>query len=1051
MSQHTDTSENGFEKLIEKALVGSTIEERKALGIGMTEEAADAQQPEVDKFYWGLPKDFHKREAVDNRRLWSFLEATQADLLAEWQGRGDMRERIEKEIKRKIETVGILDVLRKGIEVDNLQGTKRLHLFYPRPSEADSAESHRLYGLNQFSVTRQAVYSLTYPGNELDLVLFVNGLPIFTFELKNPWTRQTAKYNGIKQYREDRDPKDPIFMYGRCLAHFAVDKDEIYFCTRLQGKKSFFMPFNQGLPDGKGAGNPVNPNGHKTSYLWERILRKDVIADLISNFAMFDYGETKSKKVITHILKNAKKLIFPRYHQLDVVNRLLDEVGTTGVGGKYLIQHSAGSGKSNSIAWLALRLIKATPATMDAARAIALDRQLFQTVIIVTDRKLLDAQLTANVKAFAGGKSIVTHADTSEQLRFAIESGKRVILTTIQKFPYIVDDIRDMSGSNFDVIIDEAHSSQSGIAADKLNATTYRDPDQNGADTDDLIERLIQERKMSPNSSYFAFTATPKPETLERFGIPKPEGGFRPFHLYSMKQAIEEEFIRDVLTNYTTYHSFYECINNTAENPEYSESRAQKKLRKMVEREPHTISAKADVMLSHFDAKVFRSRRLAGKAKAMVVTKDIECAIRYYFALRRLAEQRHLPYNILIAFSGSKTVDGIEYTEAGLNGFPESNTAKEFEKTENRILVVANKYLTGFDQELLCTMYIDKPLAGVLAVQTLSRLNRISPENGKRNEDILVLDFYNTVENMRDSFNDFYTLTSLSDATDPNVLSDIREYLLDVGVFSDEEVDEVFRLYHAGADQQQLSPILDAAQHRFDNDIEWGENGQAEFKMRCKQFVKVYSRIAALMSFDAPTWEKLYWYLRLLIPQLHIPGNGGSESDDLHDHVDLNTYGLARTALNVHVELNDEETTLDPLAPKMVTAGGDEDDRTTLDIIIQHFNERHMNGWDATPDEQRTKVLRIAQIVRSAAQFNSTVVGNPDTEAANRMFEQILNRAMAQQRNSDLSLYRQYRADETFRHDFANLVRAAIEDGDLLSALPYTITNEPNASYAAEP
>lgn len=1037
MSIHTNTRESGFEQLIERALVGSTIEERKEQGINLTAADADAQTP-GENFFWGLPDDFAKREAVDQRRLWSFLESTQADILAQWHGRGNLRERIEKELKRKIEAVGILEVLRKGIEVDNLQGDKRLKLFYPRPSAADSAESHRLYALNQFSVTRQSTYSLTRPGNEIDMVIFVNGLPIFTFELKNPWTGQTAKYDAIKQYRENRDPRDPLLMYGRCIAHFALDKDEIYFCTRLTGKSSFFMPFNQGLPNGMGAGNPVNPNGHKTSYLWERILRKDVIADIISNFAMFDYGEAKTKTVVPHVMKNAKKLIFPRFHQLDVVNRLLDEVGTVGVGGKYLIQHSAGSGKSNSISWLAFKLIKATPATMDAARAVALDKQLFNTVIIVTDRKVLDSQLTANVKAFADSKKIVTHADTSSQLRTAIESGKRIILTTIQKFPYIVDDIRDMSGNNFAIVIDEAHSSQSGIAADKLNATTYRDDDQNGGDIDELIDKLIQERKMSPNASYFAFTATPKRETLERFGIEQPDGSYRPFHLYSMKQAIEEGFIRDVLTNYTTYHSFYEIIKSTEENPEYDEGKAQKLLRKMVEREPHTIAAKADVMLSHFDAKVFRSRRLSGKAKAMVVTKDIECAIRYYFALRKLAEERHLPYNILIAFTGTKEVDGVEYTEAGLNGFPESNTSKEFEKPENRILVVANKYLTGFDQELLCTMYIDKPLAGVLAVQTLSRLNRISPENNKRNEDIFVLDFFNTVDDMKSAFDDFYTSTTLDQATDPNVLSELRETLLDLGVFTEDEVEQFNVLYHNGADQDQLSPILDTAQHRYDEEIEWPENGKADFKMKCKQFVKVYSRIAALMAFDAPAWEKMYWYLRLLILQLKVPANGGIDISDLLDHADLNTYCLGRTALNEHIQLDADETRLDPLAPKMVNAGSNEEDPVTIELIIRHFNERHMNGWDATPEEQRAKVVRIAQIVTAAQQYQTTVVGNPDTEAAERMFEDILNRAMALQRNSDLSLYRQYRADESFRHDFANLVRVAIENADHLNNIRYT-------------
>lgn len=752
----TDTRESGFEQLIERALVGSTIEDRLSRGITLASEFADRQTP-GDNFYWGRPDDFDKNMAIDTRRLWSFLEATQRDRLAEWRGRGDMRERIEKEIERKIETLGTLEVLRKGFEVDNLQGAKRLRLFYPRPSLADSDASQILYGMNQFSVTRQATYSKSRPGNELDMVIYVNGLPIFTFELKNPWTGQTAKYDAIKQYREDRDPRDPMLMFGRCLAHFALDKDEIYFCTHLKGKSSFFMPFNQGLPNGQGAGNPVNPDGHKTSYLWERILRKNVIADLITNFAMMDYGEAKKKQAVPHILRNAKKLIFPRFHQLDVVNRLLDEVGTNGVGGRYLIQHSAGSGKSNSISWLAFKLIKATPETMNAVRAKALDQQLFQTVIIVTDRKVLDGQLTANVKAFAPGKDIVAHADTSKQLKEAIENGKRIILTTIQKFPYIVGDIADMKESNFAVIIDEAHSSQSGIAADNLNASLSRDEDQNGGDIDELIDRLIQERKMSANASYFAFTATPKRETLERFGDALPDGSFRPFHLYSMKQAIEEGFIHDVLTIYTTYHSFYEVAKRTEENPEYDEARAQKLLRRMVEREPHTIAAKADVMLSHYDAKVFRSRKLAGNAKAMVVTKDIECAIRYYFALRKLAEERHLPYNIIIAFSGTKEVDGVEYTEAGLNGFPDTKTPQEFEKPENRILVVANKYLTGFDQELLSTMYIDKPLGGVLAVQTLSRLNRISPENNKRNEDIFVLDFFNTIDDMKTAFDDFYT------------------------------------------------------------------------------------------------------------------------------------------------------------------------------------------------------------------------------------------------------------------------------------------------------
>ncbi len=1034
----TNTREDGFEQLIERTLVGSTIEERAAQGIGVNAQAVDAQTPGADHFYWGLPSDISKREAVDTRRLWSFLRSTQADTLALWQGRGTVEDAVMKELKRTIESRGILDVLRYGLEVDNLQGAKKLRLFYPLPSASDSAISHENYAANQFSVTRQATYSLARPGLEIDMVIFVNGLPLFTLELKNPWTGQTAAYNGEKQYRENRDPRDPLLMFGRCLAHFAVDKDEILFCTKLKGNSTYFMPFNQGLPDGAGAGNPVNPDGMKTSYLWERILRKDVISDIISNFANFDYGEAKTGRKVPHTMKNAKNLIFPRYHQLDVVNKLINDTVTKGVGGKYLIQHSAGSGKSNSITWLAYKLIKATPRSMEAVRARALDQPLFQTVIVVVDRRVLDRQLTANVRAFAYSANIVTHAESSRELRHAIEQGKRIILTTIQKFPFIVDDIRDMRESNFAVIIDEAHSSQSGIAADKLNTALGYDPDQGGDDSDQLIQQLIDGRKLSPNASYIAFTATPKRETLERFGIEQPDGSFKPFHLYSMKQAIEEGFILDVLTNYTTYHSFYEVAKRLEDNPEYEEARAQKILKRMVEREPHTIQTKAEVMMSHFDAKVFRSRKLKGKAKAMVVTKDIECAIRYYHALRKLAEGK--PYKILIAFSDKKTVDEVEYTESMLNGFPDTVTPEEFEKDENRLLVVANKYLTGFDQPKLSVMYIDKPLAGVLAVQTLSRLNRTAPELGKRNEDIFVLDFFNTVEDMKESFDDFYTSTTLDQATDPNVLSDLRHTLLDIGVFTQEEVNQFIELYLRGADQEQLAPILDTAQHRYDEEIVWGDNGQADFKMKCKQFVKVYSRIAAIMAFDAPEWEKLFWYLRLLIPQLKVPANGGIDISDLLDRTNLNTYCLSRTAINEHIELDAEETRLDPLAPTMVTAGGGEEETTQFDIIIEHFNERHMSGWEATPEERREKIVTMARIISHNQRFLTQVVGNPDVEAANRRFNDIVDEVMYQQRSADNSLYRQY-SNEGFRYDFINAIRAALDNGDHLSRIELHPTN----------
>lgn len=1031
----TSTNEQAFEALIEKALVGSTVEERGGFAAQAAEPAEQYVGP--NQFYWGNPGDFNDKLAIDTVRLWSFLETTQGDKLAAWAGRGKLHDAVEKAIKARIDAAGTLELLRNGLEIDNLVGEKKLVLFYPKPSAADSQTAQDEYAKNQFSITRQVVTKTRGKAQIPDMTIFINGLPIFCIELKNPWTHQTARYNGIKQLKEDRDPREPLFAFGRCIAFFTFDKDETFFTTRLQGDKTFIMPFNKGLPDGKGAGNPVNPNGHKTSYLWDSIFSKDSIADIIGNFAHIDYGEAKKGGVVAHTMKNAKRLIFPRFHQYDAVSRIIADVQEKGVGHRYLIQHSAGSGKSNSITWLAFKLLKATPDSMNAKRAKALNEQLFQTVIIVTDRKILDKQLTLNLQAFdkrAKGSKIVQHADSSKELRTAIENGTRIILTTIQKFPFIVGDIGNMNDRNFAVIIDEAHSSQSGVAADKLNASLYRDPDCNGADTDDLIKKLIEERKMSENTSYFAFTATPTRYTLERFGEelpPDEEGKIKhvPFHLYSMKQAIEEGFIRDVLTNYTTYRSFYEAGKKVEENPEYNEERAQKLLKKMVEREPHTIAAKAEVMLDHFDTKVYRSHRLKGKAKAMVVTKDIECAIRYYLALKKLAQERNLPYKILVAFSGEKEVDHATYTEAELNGFPETKTAEIFDVDENKILVVANKYLTGFDQPKLCTMYIDKPLAGVLAVQTLSRLNRIAPEYGKRDEDITVLDFYNTIDDMKESFDPYFTTTTLSDKTDPNILHELRQTLMDFGVFYEDEINLFIDLYLNGADQSEFTPILDRAQHRFDVEIDWPELGKADFKMKCKQFVKVYSRLAALLPFNVPEWEKLYWFLKFLIPQLHVPTNGGDDMSDLLDNTNLSTYCLSRTAVNQKISLDDEETVIDPTAAAMAGASGD-DDRTELDIILEHFRERHMDGWEATADEQKIKVINIAKNVSTSPEFIATVVGNPDTEAAAKMIKQLIEKEILRHRKIDNQLYRQYHTNPEFHDEFDTLVSAALDNLD---------------------
>lgn len=1015
------TNEQAFEYLIEKALVGSTVEERKATG----NEDIDAQNPGPDQYYWGRPKDMSSKLAIDVHRLWSFLKSTQKDVLAEYKGK-DLQASVERQIFSDISTFGIIKVIRDGVDVNNIH----LRLFFPKPSPSGSEESKVKYAKNQFSVTRQQTFSLLNPGLEIDMVVFINGLPIFTFELKNPWTYQTAKYNGQKQYKEDRSPREPLLNYGRCLAHFAMDKDEVYFTTRLAGKDTYFMPFNKGLPNGQGAGNPPSEDGsYKTSYMWKMILRKDTVSDILMNYVMFDYGEAKTGRTVPHILKNAKRLIFPRFHQLDVVSKLNSDVASVGVGKTYLIEHSAGSGKSNSITWLAYKLIALCPASMDAVRAKALDLNIFDSAIVVTDRRLLDKQITGNIKAFGHSEKIVAHADSSKDLKTAIESGKRIIITTIQKFPYICDTIADVSDRNFAIIIDEAHSSQSGIAADKLNTTVQKDADQDGGDTDALLEKLMKDRKMSKNCSYFAFTATPKKETLERFGTEDENGKFHPFHLYSMKQAIEEGFILDVLTNYTTYHSYYELTKSIEGNPEYETERAQKMLRRYVEREPKTIRAKAEVMLTHFDAKMYRNHKLKGHAKALVVTKDIECAISYYMALCEIKAEKKLPYNILIAFSGSKNISGRDYTEALLNGFPDSKTAEEFDKDENRILVVANKYITGFDQPKLAAMYIDKPLDGVLAVQALSRLNRSAPELGKLSEDLFILDFYNTKEGIKEAFDPFYTATTLSEATDVNILHQLKATLLSFGVFDMDEVNQFIDLYVHGASADEFAPIIDRASDRFNNEIEWPDNGKADFKMKCKQFVKIYSRVAAIMDYEVLDWEKLFWFLRLLIPQLIVSGPGMDDIRDLLDSVDLNTYGLRRTALNETIVLDAGESTIDPLKPTMVNAHPTDDpDKDPLDEIIKEFNERWFRGWEATPDDQKEKLINITRAVAGDADYQNLVIGNPDQQAVEAAMAVIIDRIIRQKRKSDMSLYREYQQNDSFKAGFRNIITRMLDN-----------------------
>ena len=1007
----SQTNEAALEATIEKKLTGSCLEEIKQEG--------NLQEPKElyrsgNGYYIGHATDFNTKYAIDEVRFWHFLETTQKEELAKLQKQNDWKLKILDRLDRMIKKYGILRLLRKGLEVDDAHFT----LFYVLPLASSSQTVKDNFDSNEFSVTRQVRYSLTNPREEIDMVLFINGLPFSTMELKNHWTGQNAKVHGQNQYKFKRDITQPLLNFGRCVVHFAVDTDEVYMTTKLDGGNTFFLPFNLGHNYGKG--NPPNPFGHKTAYLWDEVLTRDSIANIIQHFVRFDGKETDAL--------NKKTLYFPRYHQMNVVRKLIADASKNGVGRTYLIQHSAGSGKSNSITWAAYQLIETYPENENTPGSKGINNPLFDSVIVVTDRRLLDKQLRENIKEFSEVKNIVAPAYSSKELKENLESGKRIIITTIQKFPFIVDGIADLSDKRFAVIIDEAHSSQSGSAADNMNRamSSNNSEEEEEEDPQDKILEVMRSRKMSKNASYLAFTATPKSNTLEKFGELQADGKYKPFHLYSMKQAIEEGFILDVLANYTTYKSYYEIEKSIEDNPLFDTAKAQKKLRAFVERDKQTIATKAEIMLEHFLSNIVNKKKLKGKAKAMVVTQSIESAIKYYLALKNILKDKGNPFQIAIAFSGKKTIDGIEYSEDSLNGFPEKDTRDKFNEDEFKILVVANKYLTGFDQPKLTAMYVDKKLQSVLAVQALSRLNRAADKLGKKTEDLFVLDFFNSVEDIKDSFDPFYTATSLNSATDVNVLHEIKGVLDDVGVYEWYEVEDFVAKYFNKVDAQELSPIIDIAADRFNSQLALEDSEKADFKIKAKQFVKIYGQMASILPYEVVQWEKLFWFLKFLIPKMIIIDPTIDAMDELLNSVDLSTYGLERVKLNTSIGLDDSETELDPQNPNPRGAHGSDKEEDPLDLIINSFNERWFQGWEATPEDQRIKFVTLGKYIQAHPDYASKVADN--TDAANRdlAFKKILDEVMSKQRKNELELYRLYAKDDAFYQAFFDTMKRMV-------------------------
>jgi len=837
----------------------------------------------------------------------------------------------------------MLDCLRHGVTD---RGVK-LRLAFFRPATGMNPETLDLYGRNILSVTRQVRFSEKKPGLFLDVLLSLNGLPVATAELKNPFTGQTVEH-AKKQYRTDRDPSEPLFQFKkRALVHFAADPDEAWMTTRMAGKDTHFLPFNKGRNGGKG--NPDNPaSGWKTAYLWEEVWERDSWLDILARFVHLAVEEKvkDGKKV------RKETIVFPRYHQLDAVRKLLAAAKAEGPGKNYLIQHSAGSGKSNSIAWLAHRL-----ASLHDDR----DRLSFDSIIVVTDRRVLDKQLQDTIYQFEHRQGVVQKIDEdSGQLAEALASGTRIVITTLQKFSFVLDKIKDLPRRNYALIVDEAHSSQTGESATNLRrvlaATSLEEAegkeDGGSADAEDEILKVIDARGPQKNMSFFAFTATPKHKTLEMFGRDGSDGKPVPFHLYSMRQAIEEGFILDVLTNYTTYKTYYKLSKAVEDDPEMDRTRATNAIARFVSLHPHNLAQKTEVMVEHF--RNFTAKKIGGRGKAMVVTRSRLHAVRFKREFDKYLKDRgYSNTRALVAFSGAASDGGIDYTETGMNGFGERQLPERFDSDEHQILIVAEKYQTGFDQPLLHTMYVDKKLDGLQAVQTLSRLNRICPGKG----DTFVLDFQNEAEDVLAAFKPFYEQTRIEDRVDPNLLYTLKHKLDGFQIYWAQEIEDFARVFFKPPGQQReqdkglLHKCVDPAAGRFGGEP---EERQVDFRHQLGTFLRLYSFLSQLVNFGDPDLEKLYAFGRLLITKLRI--DDGTGPLVLDDEVNLAYYRLTKTH-DGSVALTPGEAATVSGPTDVGTGRAKEDDRARLSEIVEVLNERF--GTDFTREDQ----LLFEQIV----------------------------------------------------------------------------------------
>lgn len=944
--------------------------------------------------------EWDKARALFPARAFAFIEATQPKLWAEMaaQHGSNLQPMLLDALVKELDIKGSLHVLRHGFKFYG----KLFRLAYFKPAHALSPDVLGLYAQNQLTVTRQVP---CHPGDHstTDIVLAVNGLPVATIELKNPGTHQTWR-NAITQYQTDRDPRAPLFDFKkRALVHFAADTDEVWMTTRLAKGKTFFLPFNRGSHPGQiqcGAGNPQHASGYRTGYFWQETLQRDSFLDILGHFIFIEKDEQKvddgrgGKKLVT-----TEKMVFPRFHQLDAVRALIAASRSEGAGHNYLIQHSAGSGKSNSISWLSHRL---------ASLHNANDQKVFDCVIVITDRKVLDKQLQDAIYQIEHAQGVVKAIDQdAKQLAEALIDGTKIVITTLQKFPFVLRGLLHAAGAEnqdnandnelaqakawqaaiaarrYAVIVDEAHSSQTGETARELksilgtNAQNGNDDEE--ADWEDRLNQIMAARGQQKNLSFFAFTATPKGKTLELFGRPGATSGLpEAFHTYSMRQAIEEGFILDVLRNYTTYSTWFKFVKTVEDDPAIPKKKGAKALAKFKELHPHNIEQKTEVIIEHFREHV--RHQLGGRGKAMVVTASRIQAVRYKLAFERyIQEKGYTDIRSLVAFSGTvKDPDsGIEYTEPGMNPdavtgkpIPEGQLPERFGSSDYQVLLVANKYQTGFDQPLLCAMYVDKRLDGVQAVQTLSRLNRKIA--GK--DEPFVLDFVNKPEDIYTAFKPYFDATSLQESANPEMLPSIKHELDQLQVYHWSEVEAFAQIFYRQPDRQNpadhahmqrhLQPAVDRFKAIEDDDV------RAAFREKLGGYVRMYSFLSQILPYADQDLEMLYSYGRFLLP--HLPQDRDNSAVTIGNDVDLQYYRLQRVSSGP-IELKAGQP-MGVYSPSEVGSGKPKEEKAPLSEIIQVLNERF--GTTFT-EEDRLFFDQIKARATSNSQVIQTAMANP--------------------------------------------------------------------------